>query len=84
MFQENPEQYDIILMDIHMPEMDGYEATKKIRAMEHPKSKNIPIVAMTANVFSEDIHQCLAAGMNDHIGKPINIDEVMKKLERYI
>jgi CheY-like chemotaxis protein len=74
----------MILMDIQMPEMDGYEATRRIRASNNPKAKNIPIVAMTANVFREDIERCLDAGMNSHIGKPVNFDEVIGKLHSYL
>lgn len=70
-------------MDIHMPEMDGYEATEQIRALPTPKAKTIPIIAMTANVFREDIEKCLAAGMNSHVGKPIDFDEVMEQLAKY-
>ena len=71
-------------MDIHMPEMDGYEATRRIRALNFPKAATIPIIAMTANVFREDIEKCLAVGMNDHIGKPLDIKELMTKLEKYL
>ncbi|MDR2615988.1 MAG: response regulator, partial [Oscillospiraceae bacterium] len=83
-FGNNPAGYDMIFMDMQMPEMDGCEATRRIRALEHPRAKEVPIVAMTANVFREDIEKCLEAGMNDHIGKPINIDEVIEKLKEYI
>ena len=76
--------FDLILMDIHMPEMDGYEATKIIRALQCPSAKTVPIVAMTANVFQEDIDRCLAHGMNDHMGKPIHIDIVLEKMEKYL
>jgi CheY-like chemotaxis protein len=84
MFTETPEKYDLILMDIQMPEMDGYEATRYIRSLDIPAAKNIPIMAMTANVFKEDIEKCLAAGMNCHIGKPLDFDEVRKKLCTYL
>jgi len=84
MFKEQPSRYSLILMDIHMPEMDGYEATRKIRALDYESIKAIPIIAMTANVFREDIEKCLSAGMNDHIGKPIDIDDLFKKLELYL
>ncbi|MDR2156395.1 MAG: response regulator [Clostridiales Family XIII bacterium] len=80
MFEEHPDDYDVIFMDIHMPEMDGYETTRRIRALDFPKAKSIPIIAMTANVFSKDIEKCLAVGMNDHVGKPLNAAEVMEKL----
>ncbi|MDR3307736.1 MAG: response regulator [Coriobacteriales bacterium] len=83
MFAANPEKYDLIFMDMQMPLMDGLEATRKIRALDIPKAKTVPIVAMTANVFREDIEQCIEAGMNDHIGKPINMNEVLSKLDRF-
>jgi signal transduction histidine kinase/CheY-like chemotaxis protein len=84
MFREAPDKYNIILMDIQMPEMDGYEATRQIRALDVPKAKKIPIVAMTANVFKEDIDNCLEAGMNSHVGKPLDLDEVLDKLRFYL
>ncbi|MCL2740696.1 MAG: response regulator [Oscillospiraceae bacterium] len=83
-FLLRPDAYDLILMDIQMPEMDGLEATRRIRALEAPKAKGIPILAMTANVFREDVERCLLAGMNDHISKPIDLDEVLEKLSRYL
>ena len=79
-----PEAYDVILMDIHMPEMDGYEATRRIRAFDHPRSKTIPIIAMTANVFREDLERCFQAGMNSHLGKPLNLHELLAALRRYL
>jgi signal transduction histidine kinase/DNA-binding response OmpR family regulator len=84
MFSGTPEKYDAIFMDVQMPEMDGYEATQTIRALDIPNAGNIPIIAMTANVFREDIEKCLEVGMNDHIGKPINIDEVLEMLRKYL
>jgi hemerythrin-like metal-binding protein len=89
MFTKNPERYDMIFMDVQMPEMDGYEATRKIREMEHNSGKggrkhSIPIVAMTANVFREDIERSLEAGMNDHVGKPLDFSEVLAKLRKYL
>jgi CheY-like chemotaxis protein len=84
MFEKNAGGYDMIFMDIQMPEMDGYEATHRIRALDMDRVKNIPIVAMTANVFRQDIEKCLAAGMNDHVGKPLNFDEVLTKLRKYL
>jgi PAS domain S-box-containing protein len=84
LFGSTPDDFDMIFMDVHMPEMDGYEATRRIRAMDFEHAKEIPIVAMTANVFREDIENCLAAGMDDHVGKPLNFDEVMRKLRQYL
>jgi CheY-like chemotaxis protein len=84
MFSGTPDQYDMIFMDVQMPEMDGYEATKRIRALAIPKAKTIPIIAMTANVFREDIEKCLAAGMNGHIAKPIDFNEVRTQLREYL
>jgi len=84
MFSRSPEKYDIIFMDLQMPEMDGYEATRRIRGLKTDHAKKIPIVAMTANVFKEDIIQCLRSGMNEHIGKPLDFDEVLMTLERYL
>ena len=81
---EAAEEYDMIFMDIQMPEMDGYEATRRIRALGTENSKTIPIIAMTANVFKEDIKKCLDAGMDGHIGKPIDLDEVMQILREYL
>ncbi|MCL2165385.1 MAG: response regulator [Oscillospiraceae bacterium] len=79
-----PERYDMIFMDMQMPEMDGLTATRLIRALDVAKAKEIPIVAMTANVFKEDVEKCLEAGMNDHIGKPIDFDDMMEKLNKYL
>jgi len=76
--------YDLIFMDVQMPEMDGFEATRQIRALSLPNAKEVPIIAMTANVFREDIEKCLEAGMNDHVGKPLDIDDVLKKLAQYL
>ena len=83
MFKADP-SYDLIFMDIHMPEVDGYEATRLIRALEDPRAKTVPIVAMTANVFREDIERCLASGMNDHVGKPVDVNEIIHKMRRFL
>jgi CheY-like chemotaxis protein len=90
MYRENPEKYDLIFMDVQMPEMDGYEATRQIRVFEEEQKKNgktlkrIPIVAMTANVFKEDIDKCINSGMDDHLAKPLDFEIVMEKLRTYI
>ena len=96
LFRENPGAYDLILMDLQMPEMDGFEATRHIRAMEReaaPESPaaskkyangRIPIIAMTANVFREDVEKCQSAGMDDHLGKPLDIELVLEKLAKYL
>jgi signal transduction histidine kinase/CheY-like chemotaxis protein len=86
LYRENPDRYNMILMDLQMPEMDGYEATRSIRKLEAENGvKNqIPIVAMTANVFREDVERCLAVGMNDHIGKPIDFEDLLSKLRRFL
>ena len=79
---ETPEgSYDLILMDIQMPRMDGYTATRKIRALSNPKKASIPIVAMTANAFDEDRQKAFSAGMNAHIAKPINVTVLIKTLD---
>ena len=83
MFEKSPDDYDLILMDVQMPEMDGYEATGRIRMSGHARGKTVPIIAMTANVFKEDIEMCLNAGMNGHIGKPIDIDEFFSVMKKY-
>ena len=104
-YREAPQKYEMIFMDVHMPEMDGYEATRKIREFEAGQGEmfkvkipgytkqaprlpgrtaRIPIIAMTANVFREDTEKCLQAGMDDHIGKPLDIDLVLDKLRSYL
>jgi CheY-like chemotaxis protein len=104
-FSEAPDKYDLIFMDVQMPEMDGYEATQRIRAVEAELRSasaasnftkgetrgndlnlrgQIPIIAMTANVFREDVEKCMAVGMNGHVGKPLNFDEVLDKLNSYL
>jgi signal transduction histidine kinase/DNA-binding response OmpR family regulator len=93
MFSEAPDIYDMILMDVQMPEMDGYEATRRIREIEAKNATSVPlserpksvtIVAMTANVFREDIEKCLEAGMDNHLGKPLNFDQVLDRLRTYL
>jgi len=74
----------LILMDIQMPIMNGYEATREIRAMGDPQKSEIPIVAMTANAFDEDRCNSLIAGMNAHLAKPIDVGELFRTLNRFI
>ena len=84
-FQRSPEgYYDAILMDIRMPHMTGYEATKSIRGLNHPDALTIPIIAMSADAFYDDIQHCLKCGMNAHIAKPIDIIELTRLLKRYL
>ena len=75
--------YDAVLMDIRMPVMNGYDATKGIRALQRVDA-NLPIIAMTADAFSEDIQRSLDSGMNEHIAKPIDINRLMQILEKYL
>ena len=83
MFKNNPDRYDLIVMDVQMPEMDGYEATRRIRALALDKAKKVPILAMTANAFNEDIERCIESGMNDHLAKPIDVKVVCDKIAYY-
>ncbi|MCL2873767.1 MAG: ATP-binding protein [Defluviitaleaceae bacterium] len=84
MFSEAPEKFDLIFMDVQMPEMDGYNATRNIRKLDVPQAKTIPIIAMTANVMKEDIEKCLRVGMDGHIGKPIELGVVLKTIKEYL
>ena len=74
--------YDLIFMDIQMPEMNGLDATRNIRALPNPWASSIPIIAMTADAFSENVTECLNAGMNGHIAKPVDIKLVIKEIRR--
>ena len=84
MFAAAPDKYELIFMDAQMPEMDGLEATRRIRALDTPRAKTIPIIAMTANAFREDVVKCLDAGMNSHLAKPLDFDDVLGKLRMYL
>ncbi len=79
-----PGYYDLILMDIQMPKMDGYEATRAIRALDHPDADKIHILAMTANAFSEDVANAVAAGMNGHIAKPIEVNQLYRLIQTHL
>jgi CheY-like chemotaxis protein len=91
-FSQSPDKYEMIFMDVQMPEMDGNEATRNIRAIEEKLNsastnntrRRIPIIAMTANVFKEDVERCREAGMDDHVGKPLDFEEVLGKLRLYL
>ena len=83
-FSSAPEKFDVIIMDINMPEMDGVEATRRIRALSAPEGAQIPIIAMTANVLSNEVDKYLSAGMNDHVGKPVDFDKLLRILKKYL
>lgn len=83
-FAAHPGRYDLILMDVQMPDVDGLQATRMIRALDVPGAATVPIIAMTANVFREDIEKCIDAGMNDHLGKPMVIQDVLAILSHYL
>ena len=85
MFTSHPSRYyDAILMDMRLPEMDGLEATRRIRALDRPDSKTLPIIALTANAFDEDVQRSLQAGLNAHLSKPIQPEELFETLEKLI
>jgi CheY-like chemotaxis protein len=84
-FMEIPDDYyDIVLMDIQMPVMNGYEATRAIRALDRAYAKAVPIIAMTANAFAEDVHAAKSAGMNAHISKPLDLDVLARILTKWL
>ena len=83
-FSSNPEKFDLILMDINMPEMDGVEATRRIRTLGVAEGTRVPIIAITANTSPDDVANYLMAGMNDHLGKPVSLKEILKKIKRYL
>jgi signal transduction histidine kinase/ActR/RegA family two-component response regulator len=82
-YEKSPESYAVILMDVQMPIMDGYAATRTIRASSAPNALTIPIIAMTASVFKDDVEKSIDAGMNDHVGKPVDVGDLMSKLKYY-
>ena len=82
MSSERGSKYDLIFMDIQMPKMDGYTATREIRTLNNPKCANIPIIAMTANAFEEDRKKAIKAGMNGHIAKPISSEVILENLDK--
>ncbi len=84
MFAENQDLYDIILMDVQMPVMDGLMATEQIRSLKTKQALSVPIIAMTANAFKEDVEICKKAGMNDHVSKPIDFSVLIDKIEKYL
>jgi CheY-like chemotaxis protein len=84
MIEPDPGYYDAVLMDVQMPVMDGLEATRRIRALPHPRAATLPVIAMTANVFKSDIEACASAGMDDHLGKPVDIAKMLETLRKYL
>jgi CheY-like chemotaxis protein len=82
--KSEPGTYDIILMDMMMPVMNGEEATRSIRKLSRPDAKTIPIIAATANAFAEDIEAALSAGMNDHMAKPLDVEPLRKMIIKYV
>ena len=78
--RSQPGEIDVILMDMQMPEMNGLEATAAIRALARPDAKEIPIIALTANAYQEDVQRCLDAGMNAHLSKPIHVDRAVRTI----
>jgi signal transduction histidine kinase len=83
-FEKAPERYRLILMDVQMPVMDGYEAAQRIRSGKSPHAAAVPIIAMTANVFREDVERSISSGMNAHLGKPVELDKLLSVLRKYI
>jgi len=84
MFSADPEKFDVILMDINMPEMDGLTAARLIRGMKAKEGASVPIIALSANVLASEVETYLEAGMNDHLGKPVNYNGLIKKLMNYL
>ena len=84
MFLQNQDKYDLIFMDVQIPVMGGFDATRKIRAVGSAQTKSVPIIAMTANAFKEDVDKCRTAGMDDRIAKPIETDILLAKMCKYL
>ena len=84
MLQAEDGTYDLILMDIQMPKMNGYDAARAIRAMNRDYCKRVPLVAMTANAFAEDVQAAKTAGMNEHIAKPIDLNALARIISMYV
>ena len=83
-FEQSEEQeIDLILMDIMMPVMDGLEATRRIRTCTHPRGATVPIIAISANAFADDIQKAKNAGMNEHLAKPFEMEKVLRAISRY-
>jgi len=82
--RSQPGYYQLVLMDVQMPVMNGYEATEKIRGLDRPDARSIPIIAMTADAFSDDVKRCLDSGMNAHTAKPINLEEILFLLKKHM
>ena len=83
-FMESPSGYDLILMDVQMPEMNGYEATRTIRASNHPFAKTVPIIAMTANAFVDDVRDAIESGMDAHLAKPVQISSMKATIQKVL
>ena len=84
LFAADPDKFDIIIMDINMPVMDGVEATRRIRSLKTPRGKQVPIIAVTANVLPEEVAGYINAGMNGHVGKPVDFDTLVPILDKYL
>jgi CheY-like chemotaxis protein len=84
-FSKAPEgTYDIVFMDTRMPNMDGYEATRQLRALPRADAKRVPIISMSANAFREDVEAAMAAGMNDYLLKPLDLEKLTEVLNPYV
>ena len=84
MVEAAPGKYDLVFMDVHMPKMDGFEATRHIRELPAMQETKLPIIALTADVFKENIEECLAAGMDDHLGKPLDMEKILAILRKHL